>query len=333
MNHVKEKKVFYIEQLTIAYQIPYTIIFRWKLDAEELRLIFNAIDSGRCLAFLGAGACSDFTNDKGDIVPGLPSGKQLTNLLVTHLKKINSPLVNGKDYDLMSAAELFLYEYSGDRDLLEKILKNEIQNKCNPRPIHTALAQLKQIKFIITTNYDILLEEELRRCKRNLIPHVHDQLSPRSGHFDNCPDRPEDNDVILHKMHGTIEKPETLIITKSDYIRYLSMMNDIDRGMPEYIRKWTLPRHTLLFLGYSLEDWNFQVIWEGVLSSYNDRKIRKGSFALVKHVSPQDRKYWAKRDVDIIECDLTDFAKKLAEHYNLDIPQLNLAKKPAGGTP
>jgi hypothetical protein len=88
-----------------------------------------------------------------------------------------------------------------------------------------------------------------------------------------------------------------------------------------------------MFLGYSLEDWDFQAIWEGVLSSYADRHLRKGSYALVKSASPLQKKYWARRNVDILEYDLTEFAKQLADYFNLEIPQLNIAKKPGGGAP
>lgn len=39
----------------------------------------------------------------------------------------------------------------------------------------------------------------------------------------------------------------------------------------EYFWKMMIPQRTLLFLGYSLADWNFQVIWEGVLAALKDQ--------------------------------------------------------------
>jgi len=47
------------------------------LEDQDLKLIFNAIESGRCLAFLGAGACTAFRRPNGEEEPGLPAGKQL----------------------------------------------------------------------------------------------------------------------------------------------------------------------------------------------------------------------------------------------------------------
>jgi len=52
---------------------------------------------------------------------------------------------------------------------------------------------------------------------------------------------------ILHKMHGCVTDPESMVITESDYIQYLTNLNDADRGMPEVFRKNIIPQYTLLF--------------------------------------------------------------------------------------
>jgi hypothetical protein len=161
---------------------------------------------------------------------------------------------------------------------------------------------------------------------------VHEKDNPKTGHYNEPGISLEENDVVLHKMHGSIDRPGTLIISRSDYVKYLAYWNDFDHGMPEYFRKHTLPKCILLFLGYSLEDWDFQVIWEGLLATYaNSQELRKRSFAVIRSASPLQRDYWATRSVNIKEYDLTDFAKALAEKYNLVIPQLNIAGKPQGG--
>jgi uncharacterized protein YhdP len=47
------------------------------MEKEDLKLIINAIESGKCLAFLGAGACTPFKNHKNEIIKGLPTSGQL----------------------------------------------------------------------------------------------------------------------------------------------------------------------------------------------------------------------------------------------------------------
>lgn len=88
-----------------------------------------------------------------------------------------------------------------------------------------------------------------------------------------------------------------------------------------------IPQCTLLFLGYSLEDWNFEVIWKGVLSTHASHNIKKDSYAIIKNPTPLQKKYWSKQNIDIFDDDLTEFAIKLAEHFGLEIPQLGIEKK------
>lgn len=84
-------------------------------------------------------------------------------------------------------------------------------------------------------------------------------------------------------------------------------------------------------MGYSLEDWNFRVIWEGVLSDYRICNPNKKAYALVKEPKDQYKEYWRDRNIKVFDYDLTDFAVQLAEHFNLDIPQLDIKKGREGG--
>jgi hypothetical protein len=133
------------------------------MEKEDLKLIINAIESGKCLAFLGAGACTPFKNRKSEVIKGLPTGGQLAKTLAEKCQYSND-----NAYDLLKVAEYFLYTYGGARDMLEKAVREEIQKTCVPRSIHTVLAQLEQIKIIITSNYDNLMEEALRKYGRKL---------------------------------------------------------------------------------------------------------------------------------------------------------------------
>jgi hypothetical protein len=290
------------------------------LEEQDLKLIFNAIESGKCLAFLGAGACTVFRKPDGLDEPGLLSGRQLAELLA---KKCQ--YTNGTTYDLPKVAEHFLYECNGDRQALETAIRDLLQKRCTPRPIHTVLAQLCQIRVVITSNYDTLLESELGNYDRTLTKHVYNPTNPKTGHFQGTIFFGA-RDVILHKMHGSIDDPGSMVITESDYIQYLAYLHDIDRGMPEYFRKTIIPQFTLLFLGYSLQDWNFKVLWEGVLGTYASLNLRRDAFAIMRQPSHQQARYWTRRNIDILDMDLTDFAVKLAERFKLDIPQMNIEK-------
>lgn len=287
---------------------------------EDIQLILNAIQSGNCLPFLGAGASVSFKKGDGQEEAGLPTGGYLAKLLAN-----KCGYRNGNNPDLLKVAEYFVYTHSGNREPLERSIQEIIQIPCTPRPIHTVLSQLSQIKIAITSNYDTMLEQELARYGRYLRKHVYNPQNPRNAHFA-APFKLNDKDIVLHKMHGSIDDPQSIIITESDYIQYLTNLNDLDRGMPSYFRNW-IPQFTLLFLGYSLGDWNFRVIWEGVLANYAVRNVKIESYALVKNPSNFQIKYWARRNVSILDQDLTEFAVKLAEHFDLEIPQLGIIRK------
>ena len=292
------------------------------MEESDLKLIFNAIESGKCLAFLGAGASCCYLDQNQEEVPGLPMGGQLAE----RIAKECGYTLNGKYLELPKVAEYFVYTQSGDRQELEKVIQKELTTGCKPRPIHTVLAQLLPIKIIITSNYDNLLETAANDYKRILDKSVYRRNSPQNARFQGKIFFDE-RDLILHKMHGSIEQPDSIVITQSDYIRYLYNLSDPDRGMPDYFWKVIIPQFTLLFLGYSLEDWNFKVIWDGVLFRHNTFGLKKFSYALVKNSDDFQKSYWAANGVKIINQDITEFAIKLAEHFNLEIPQLGIEKK------
>lgn len=293
------------------------------LDDQYLKLIFNAIESGKCLAFLGAGASCCFYNQNQEEVPGLPTGIQLAESLA----KECGYSINGKYLELPKAAEYFVYTRSGDRQQLEKLIQRELTTGCKPRPIHTALAQLFPIKIIITSNYDTLFEDEAKRYGRLLDKSYYKRNGSQNALYLGKVYNFEEKDLILYKMHGCIDEPKSIIISESDYIRYLANLKDPDRGMPDYFWKTMIPQSILLFLGYSLEDWNFKVIWEGVLSNQRNLNTQIASYALVKESDPFKKTFWEGRNIKILDYDLTEFAIKVAEHFKLEIPQLGIEKK------
>jgi len=292
---------------------------------DNLNHILDILKDSECLAFLGAGAGSEFNDFKGNNVPGLPRGAQLAKTLA---EQCNSPQnLNG---DLAKTAEYFLFKKGGDRQILVNAVRDEILKPgCEPRPIHYALAQLKPVKIVITTNYDRMMEEAAQKY-RKLIWHFYDRFSSQNARFDHPPSL-KDDEVVVYKMHGTVEKPESMVITESDYIFYLAHIYDRERGIPDFFRKTWLPYCTLLFLGYSLEDFDFKVIWEGMLSDYRLYNPNKKAFALVKDMDDYKIDFWRDRNIKVIKYDLTDFSRDLALHFKLDIPQLDIKQGIAGG--
>ena len=84
--------------------------------------------------------------------------------------------------------------------------------------------------------------------------------------------------------------------------------------MPEQI-KAKLVYSSLLFLGYSLEDWDFRTLFEALIRDLPPHQ-RRISFAIQKDPSRFWVKYWEDKKVVIYNMDLYDFAGQLEARYN-----------------
>jgi len=109
---------------------------------------------------------------------------------------------------------------------------------------HALLASLG-VDEIVTTNYDNLIEIAETGAGRaiTVLP------TPERSH----PSR------WLLKLHGSIDQPGSIVLTRSDYLRY-----DDQRGaLAGLVQAMLITRH-VLFVGYSLRDEDFHRIVDGV---------------------------------------------------------------------
>ena len=84
-----------------------------------------------------------------------------------------------------------------------------------------------------------------------------------------------DKSKYIIKMHGDVLHPETIVLKEKDYLDYSQ-----NHVLIELFVKALLADHTILFLGYSLNDYNIKLIisWINYLRSQNglidkDKKI------------------------------------------------------------
>src|SRR5260221_8072999 len=290
----------------------------------DLSNVLQAVSGGNCIPFFGAGASMGYSFN-GASADGIPSGRDLTLTLLreaglaadAQIAMLNDPAAPATpeqfkiaskllSYDLYKAADCFLYKRLNERRELDTLLRREVAKANGPRPIHTVIAQIQDIYTVLTTNYDGLFENACETYGRDLTTHVHEQFRSDNAAWD-APWVLHKPQVFLHKMHGCRSVPSSMIITRADYIRYLANWNDPAKGMPAWFSK-RLPTSSLLFLGYSLGDWNFLAIWEGIVASKPRGNKGVRSFAIMKSVSDEDRDYLRDQNIEVIECDLTHFA-------------------------
>lgn len=158
---------------------------------------------------------------------------------------------------------------------------------------HKELAPLWMIKTIITTNWDDYFERE---C--GAIPIV----TPSDFAFYNMPDRK------VFKIHGSINNYGSIVASKEDYD---NCYKDLKNGLIGGYLKTILATKTVLFVGYSFRDFNFNKIYSFLKKELQD--VLPKSY-IVTLDDPQDIKF-EKFNSTIIRTDAAYFLSILRNHF------------------
>ena len=242
------------------------------LTEKDWRILLQRISEGRCTPFLGAGACYGT----------LPLGSDIAaEWAQTYLYPLD-------DRTNLTRVAQFLAVDNQDgmfpKDaLLRRINSASCPNFADPLEPHRLLADLP-LPVYMTTNYDDFMVKALRSrhkdprrelCRWNqyLRDHVPSAFDRAVGYEPTVA-----NPVVFH-LHGHNEVPESLVLTEDDYFDFLVNVARDDDLLPPRIQK-ALSGSSLLFVGYSLADWDFRVIFRSLVG-YLERTIIRS------HVSVQ----------------------------------------------
>lgn len=142
------------------------------------------------------------------------------------------------------------------------------------------------------------------------------------------------DDLILYKLHGSFtderldDEDRRPVITEEDYIEFLTFIGGKGEGIDPLITA-KIQDSTLLFLGYSLEDWNFRALFKGLIEKLMPSQMRL-SFAIQKDPSDFWIKFWERKNVVIYNVDLHEFAEELEEKYRAYAAARGQAPAPVG---
>jgi hypothetical protein len=304
-------------------------------DEEELErhfaLVTRLLADSRVVPFLGAGANLCGRPLAGGWHEGaayLPSGAELSGYLKRNWTDCS-------ETELTRVAQ-WVSEMGGSGDLF-----NSLHYLCDrdypPTALHSFLAGLPNVlaqrvsaprhQLIVTTNYDDLLEQAFTAAGEpfDLVTYVSD--GPARGKFRHTfpegesrlidiPNQyrdvsPERRTVIL-KIHGAVSRSvpdgdnDSYVITEDHYIDYLTrteLANLVPVTLAAKLRKCHF-----LFLGYGLRDWNMRVILHRIAG---EQGLKYKSWAIQRQPTELDRKFWERRDVDIIDVDLERYVQRL----------------------
>jgi hypothetical protein len=306
-------------------------------DDEHYSSIVEKLAEGRMIPFLGAGAnlCDrgDESWEQGS--PFLPSGAELANHLAAR-----GHYPDPGERNLFRVSQ-YVDAARGEDDLYF-FLREVFDSGYAPTSLHRLLARLARVlaesgrpQFVaVTTNYDDLLETALAEegLEFDVVWFEAKQNSPARGRFmhrapgkkPKAISRPNkyaglplvlERPAIL-KVHGCLIREsavdDSYVITEDSYIEYLSL-GDLGALIP--IALWQrLTSSSLLFLGYSLNDWNLRVILNRI---WGTRKLVGNSWAIQREpddpmLSKIEQTLWDKREnVKLVYSELSEYTSEL----------------------
>lgn len=221
---------------------------------QNLEFLIMQIQEEECTPFLGAGTCC------GKLPLGSEIAKDWAN-------KYNYPLMDSSY--LTRVAQYLAIRYRSPtfpKSLIIKQIKeaNSPDFWRNDEP-HGFLADLP-LPVYITTNYDNFMEDALKSRKKTPRTEVcrWNKNIPNDTVFDGKFEPDVQNPVVFH-LHGHISVKDSLVLTEDDYLDFIINISKDQEIIPSRIQQ-ALTTTSLLFLGYRIADWNFRVIFRGLLS-------------------------------------------------------------------
>jgi|GEM_PF-3069719 len=191
--------------------------------------IQKAIRNNRLVLFVGAGI---------SVNSGAPSWHQL---IVEMGKELG---INKEKFSQDEFLKIPQYYFNEYKDAAYKRKINEIFNvDLIPNPINELIFELNPA-YVITTNYDNLLEQVAPASysvirKNSEMPYVKTHKS-------------------IIKMHGDFEA-DNVVLKEDDYLNYSDNFKLIETFV-----KSIIATHTVVFVGYSVNDYNVNLIFQWV---------------------------------------------------------------------
>lgn len=192
--------------------------------------------------------------------------------------------------------------------------------------------------LIATTNYDDVMERAFRAAGEpfEVVTYICEgKLSGRFVHRKTDGQRiviesPNEYDEhlltqapVIFKLHGTVERlggaaapgpatrgDESFVITEDHYIDYLARAGDAGLIPAPILSRLSIS--SILFLGYSLGDWNLRVLLQRI---WLERELSANCWAVNAFAGYLEQEIWKKRGVQIMKLELEHYFHTLSEQF------------------
>lgn len=237
--------------------------------------LINKIRKGEVIFWIGSG----FSKTSGFLL-----GSELVERIKESVNESDIQFIQNKN-SLDEVSEEFIQLYS--RKKLEDLLIAEFGKIPQTLQFQKQIEKIPQITTIITTNYDTCFEQTYgnKICKI-----LEDKDIVKCSKL---------NKVNLLKIHGDIDRPEKIIISKTDYANFYK--NDSKNLIWNEIRS-LIAKSSILFIGYSFDDFNVKLIFDDLLERLGEAH---NDLFLISPSVPSHRQSYLKQNFSIKYIDMT----------------------------
>lgn len=245
------------------------------LTERDWNLLLKRIADGKCTPFIGAAVNQAYLPNRRALASGWAG-------------EFGYPLDNG---DLARVAQYLAVEY--DPYFPKEEMQKHIGTAVTPdytsagQP-HTILADL-QLPIYITTNYDSFMMDALKQRKKEprrefcrwnpYLLRSHPSIL-ETGY------QPSAANPLVYHLLGHADAPESLVLTEDDYLDFLVNISSNTYRVPARIQQ-ALSDSSLLFIGYRPGDWDFRVLFRGLVAAA-EGGLRRISVTVQMPLLPDD---------------------------------------------
>ena len=250
-------------------------------------------EQGKLVIFVGAGVSCN--------VDGMPSWNALIQNMAKaidysrcdtcrhRLESCENTCLLKDDFSTDELLKVPQHVFNKDQELYYRILNESIPAVTADAPLSSAIFDINPA-HIITTNYDQLLESSKNIfCEQyQVIVYDKDLLNADRGKY-------------IIKMHGDLSDASSIVLKEQDSLDYSQK-----HVLIELFIKSLLTDHIVLFLGYSLNDYNIKLIlsWLNYMRSQNgafDVDRRVGYLILDQEIVDDTQlSYFSSNNIDVI---------------------------------
>lgn len=149
-----------------------------------------------------------------------------------------------------------------------------------PGAAHDEFARLPFTQ-VLTTNFDFLLERAYENVGKSYLPVLDEDLMPFGR---------TDGETRILKMHGDLHHPSLMVITEEDYDKFSTLRESMFQEVA-----YLLSHHSVMFVGYSIDDPDIRQIWSLVKKYF--REFRRPAYALLVEPTETQVQTYVRRGV------------------------------------